>query len=269
MREATYRIYAIKYAHHERTARDNFLGGDIHDGPMPLDYFVWAVVGAERSFVVDTGFDQAMAQKRARNIVRPVSDGLKRIGIEPASVRDIVITHMHYDHCGNPDLFPQAIYHLQDREMAFCTGRCMCHNTLRYAFSAEDVKVMIDRLYAGRVCFHDGDDELAPGISLHRLGGHSDGLQVVRVRTERGWVVLASDATHYYANIGRELPYPITYNIGDTLEGYRTLRRLADSEAHIIPGHDPQVLTIYPAEADDTKGWIVRVDLPPVAPPEI
>ena len=50
-----------------------------------------------------------------------------------------------------------------------------------------------------RVTFHSGDGEVAPGVTVHRVGGHSDGLQVVRVETARGPVVLASDAAHYYA----------------------------------------------------------------------
>ena len=73
-----YEIYAIKYAHHERRASENFIGGDPHDGPMPLDYFIWAIVGEDRSFVVDTGFDQAMGDKRQRTMLRPPSEGIKQ-----------------------------------------------------------------------------------------------------------------------------------------------------------------------------------------------
>ncbi len=59
---APYEIYAIKYAHHPRRASENFLGGDPHDGPMPLDYFVWAIVGADKTWVLDTGFSAAVAR---------------------------------------------------------------------------------------------------------------------------------------------------------------------------------------------------------------
>lgn len=268
MQDDHYRIYAIKYAQLERSARENFIGGDIHDGPMKMDYFIWAVVGETRSFIVDTGFDEAMAAKRGRRILNPIKTGLLKIGLDPAAVKDVVITHMHYDHAGNNGLFPNATYHVQDREMRFCTGRCMCHPTLRHPFAVEDVTAMIERLYAGRVCFHDQEAELAPGISLHRTGGHSDGLQVVRVRTARGYVVLASDATHYYANIGRGLPFPIVYNVGDLLEGYQLVKRLADGPTHIIPGHDPQILKLFPPASEETQGWIARVDLPASGLPE-
>ena len=54
----TYEIYAIRYGHHPRKASENFLGGDPHDAEMPLDYFVWVIVGEARTILVDTGFDE-------------------------------------------------------------------------------------------------------------------------------------------------------------------------------------------------------------------
>lgn len=260
----TYEIYAIRYAHHPRRASENFLGGDPHDGPMPLDYFVWAIVGERRTFVVDCGFDAEMARKRQRQLFRTPGEGLKMVGIDPAQVRDVIVTHMHYDHAGCLDLFPAARYHVQDREMAFCTGRYMCHANARIPFEAGDVVTMVRKIFEGRVEFHDGDDELAPGVTLHRLGGHSMGLQVVRVRTRRGWVVVASDASHLYANMEQGRPFPILYNAAETLEGYNTLRRLAESPQHIIPGHDPLVMVRYPVARAGLEGIVVRVDVDPV-----
>ena len=255
-----FRVFAIKYAHHDRRSPANFIGGDSHDVPMPLDYFVWAVIGETRTFLVDTGFDQEMAAKRGRTITRPIAEGLKAIGVEPASVQDVILTHMHYDHAGNRAMFPQARYHLQDREMAFCTGRCMCHATLNHAFEAADVASMVHRVFDGRVQFHDGDSEITPGLSVHLVGGHTNGLQVVRVRTQQGWLVLASDASHLYANIEQQRPFPIVYNVGDMLEGYSRIRSLADSPQLIVPGHDPDVLRRFPAGSREHEGWIVRLD---------
>ena len=252
--------YAVRYAWHHRTARENFLGGDPHDGPMPMDYFVWAVKSGERTFVVDTGFNEAMARKRGRNFLQCPGEGLRKLGIEPGAVTDVVITHLHYDHCGNYDLFPAAKYHIQDREMVFATGRYMTHAHMRLPFEADDVVAIVRKLFQDRLVFHDGDEELAPGLSVHHVGGHSMGLQMVRVRTRRGFVVLASDATHYYANIERGIPYPIVFNAGDVLNGYSRAYRLADSREHVIPGHDPLVLQKYPAASPDLEGWIARLD---------
>ena len=264
MTDESYEVYAVRYARHEeRRASENFLGGDPHDGPMPLDFFVWAIVGKTRRFVVDTGFDRATAEARKRRFLRSPAEGLAAVGVEASKVEDVIVTHMHYDHAGNHALFPAARYHLQDREMAFCTGRCMCHPSMRHAYAVDDVAAMVRRVFDGRVEFHDGAAELAPGVSVHHIGGHTLGLQVVRVRTKRGWVVLASDSSHYYANMDQRRPFPIVYNVADMLDGHATVRRLASSPAHVVPGHDPLVLKYYPAPKPGLEGIVARLDVEP------
>jgi glyoxylase-like metal-dependent hydrolase (beta-lactamase superfamily II) len=260
----SYRVYAIKYAELSRRASENFIDGDPHDdAEMPLNYYVWAIIGAERTIVVDTGFGPAVGAKRGRKITRPVEQGLRALDVDLESVRDVVITHMHYDHAGNDELFPNARYHLQDDEMQYASGRCMCHREISKAFEADDVARMVHRVFAGRVQFHDGTDEIAPGVSVHRIGGHTKGLQAVRVATERGAVVLASDASHFYAHIEQRRAFPVLYNLGELLDGYDTLRRLASSADHIVPGHDPLVIERYAPATSATENWIARLDVAP------
>lgn len=259
---ATYEVFAIRYAHLERTARFNFVGGDEHDGPMPLDYYVWAIVNDARTVIVDTGFDEDIARRRNRQLVRPVGEGLAAIGIAPDKVEHIVISHMHYDHAGNPDMFPRARYHVQDAEMAYCTGRCMAAADVGAVFDADMVASMVDKVFAGRVQFHDGDAELAPGITLHKVGGHTRGMQIVRVATTRGWVVLGSDTAHFYANLHPGKPFPIFDNVEQYVEAQRTALRLASSPDHYIPGHDPLVCARYPRAKPGIED-IVRVDVAP------
>lgn len=261
--DPVYEICAVRYAHLDRTAAHNFIGGDAHDGPMPLDYYVWTIRGGGRTFVLDTGFDAAMGAARGRQLVQPVAAGLKSVGIDPAQVRDVVISHMHYDHAGNHDLFPEARYHLQRDEMAFCTGQRMCLAEQRAPYEAADVQAMVGKLFAGRIVYHDGITELAPGITLHRVGGHTRGLQVVRVNTQRGFVVLASDAAHFYANWQQRRPFPIVDDVAAYLEAFATIEALASSPQHIIPGHDPLVLSRYPAVRSGLDN-AVRLDLDPV-----
>jgi glyoxylase-like metal-dependent hydrolase (beta-lactamase superfamily II) len=259
-----YEVYAVKYGTHARMRSENFMMGDPHEGPMPIDFYVWAIVGPGGTFVVDTGFDRAMAKKRNREIFRTPAEGLKLIGVNPDTVKDVIITHMHYDHAGSLDEFPQAKYHLQDREMVFCTGRYMCNATTRFPFEAQHVSTMVHRIFEGRVEFHDGDSELAPGVTLHHVGGHSLGLQVVRVKTKRGSVVLASDATHFYENMESMRPYPVVVNVAEMVEGFKTIQKLGTSVAHVIPGHDPLVLERYPAAAAGLEGIAARLDVDPV-----
>ncbi|HEX5418426.1 MAG TPA: N-acyl homoserine lactonase family protein [Gammaproteobacteria bacterium] len=264
MTTPVYEVYAIKYAEVGRKTYGNFIDGDPHDdSDMPLNYYVWAIIGEGRKLIVDMGFDAAMASKRGRRIVHPVEEGLEALGMAHRDIADVIITHMHYDHAGNRALFPNARFHLQDAEMEYVTGRCMGHHQINHAFEPDDVARMVHRVFAGQVCFHDGTDEIAPGITVHRLGGHTKGLQCVRVATRRGQVVLASDATHFYAHMEQRRAFPVLYNLGELLEGYKTLRRLASTEAHVIPGHDPLVFDRYPATAGWAENWIARLDVEP------
>lgn len=259
-----YEIYAIRYGHNAKaTFAGNFLGGDPHDGPMPMDYFIWLIRNGSRSFVLDTGFDAEIARKRNRELVNDPGQALARLGVDPDSVGDVILSHMHFDHAGNHGLFPRARYHLQDSEMAYCTGRCMCHDAMRHPFEEADVVAMVRKVYAGRVTFHDGVSELAPGLELHHVGGHSMGLQVVRVWTRRGWMVLASDASHYYANMEQGRAFPILHSLADTLEGYNRIYALATDRSGVIPGHDPRKMTLYPPAGPGAEGVAIRLDADP------
>jgi len=258
-------LYAVKYATMaERTRRDNFLAGDPHDdAPMPLDYFVWAAVSPEQTIVIDTGFDAPEATTRGRTLQRSVTEGLQMLDIEAARVADVIVTHLHYDHIGGHAEFPGAQFHLQESEMQYATGPHMCSSAMNHPFTADHITDMVRNVFEGRVAFHDGVDEIAPGITVHHVGGHTMGLQFVRVLTKRGWVVVASDASHFYENMETVAPFPIVYNLGDMVRGYAALRKQADTPDHIIPGHDSLVLERYPAPDPRLEGVVVRLDVAP------
>ena len=258
-------VYAIKYAEHQRGAAANFIGGDEHDGPMPMDYFIWLIRGSHGSWVVDTGFNQQAADARGRKLLRCPADSLSLLGESADEIRNVIVTHMHYDHAGNCDLFPKAVFHLQDREMQYATGRYMAHRCMHQAYNVFDVLRLVGNVYEGRVSFHDGESVLAPGLSVHLVGGHTMGLQVVRVHTARGWVVLASDASHYYRNMEEARPFPLVHDVGMMVEAWRRMDSLAGSHAHVVPGHDPAVLLRYPAPAAELRGTVAALHLEPSA----
>jgi len=258
-----YEIYAIKYATRNANRPVHFVGGDPHDTPMPMDYFVWLVRNNERSIVVDTGFNAAMAKKRGRTLLRTPAEGLSMMGLQAKSVSEIVLTHLHYDHVGTFDEFPNARFHLQDAEMAYATGRNMSYGQFGHSYEPDEVCGIVRAVFDRRVNFIDGEASIAPGITLHLVGGHTDGVQCMRVWTKRGWVVLASDTSHYYEHFEKYRVFTTTYNLGDVMKGYETLRRLADSIKHIVPGHDPLVMQRYPAASRELDGIVVRLDETP------
>lgn len=258
-----YELFAIRYATRDARRADHFIGGDPHDGPMPMDYFVWVAIREGRAVVIDAGFTEETARKRKRTFLRCPVDSLPLLSVDPESVEQVVLTHLHYDHVGNFHRFPKAEFHLQEPELYYAVGRYMRYRQLAHSFEVEDVVGIVRLNYARRVRLHNGLHELAPGISLHPAPGHSAGLQFVRVHTQRGWVVVASDVTHFYENLETERPFTTALDIGGMMDGYEKLRAAAPTPAHIVPGHDPEVMRRYRAPRPELEGIVVRLDEPP------
>jgi len=188
---------------------------------------------------------------------------LAAFDIDANEVEDVILTHLHYDHAGNFDRLLRARFHHQEREPAYATGRFMRYPRLSHSFEVEDICGIVRLNYARRVLFYVGDTELAPGLTIHAAGGHSAGLQFVRIRTHRGFVVLASDVSHFYENMASERPFTTALHIGEMLEGFDRLLALTSDESHIVLGHDPLVMELYPAPSAQLEGIAVRFDVPP------
>ncbi len=262
----TYDLYAIRYATNSKRQRhENFMYPvpDPHDGPMPMDFFVWVAVGEKKTILIDSGADAETCAARGHDFLRCPTEGLRQLKIDPAEIDDVITTHLHWDHAGNFDKFLKARFHLQTREMQHAVGPCMCNPFLKRPFDIEQVVSVVRALYGGKVAFHNGEEEIAPGITVHHVGGHTPGLQVVRVMTRRGWVVLAGDAMHYYANAETGVPFPVLVSVAEYLDALRRLRGLAETPDHVIAGHDPALMAMYPAVSPELDSIALRLDVMP------
>ena len=258
----TYEVLALRYATRDAKRQDHFISDVPNpDGAMPMDYFIWVLRSPERIVLLDTGFKPDVSARRGRTYLRSPSEALRAAGIDPESIQDIVISHMHYDHAGTVDAFPNARLHLQEQELDFVTSKK--NLPTRRAFEVADVNEVIGAMYAERVKLYNGSAQPWPGLSIHLVGGHTAGSQIVRVHTKRGWVVLAADASHFYENMERGIPFHGTYDVEQGIAGFDTMRSLADSNEHVVPGHDPAVVSRYPSASTALDGIVVRLDEPP------
>ena len=235
-----YQIYALKYAERDTTACQFFYREHSHD-PITLHYFVWLILGGPHPVLVDTGFQEDDVERRGiRNYVRP-SVMVERMGVKVADIPIALISHLHYDHWAGHRLFPASEFWIQKDEVAFWTGRFGRY----YAFSqSQNVGALADLVpltYAKRVRIVEGEVEVLPGLRVHRVGGHTAGLQIVSVETARGRVVLTSDAAHFYRNVERYQPTQIITNLPEMLAGFDRIHELAGKEKLIVAGHDPLV----------------------------
>jgi glyoxylase-like metal-dependent hydrolase (beta-lactamase superfamily II) len=260
----TYEIYAIRYAtNNKRTRNDNFIKDSAPMEPLPMDFYCWFIKGNGRTYVVDTGMAREKARRSGHDfLVNPV-DVMRRLGVDPATTETVIMTHLHYDHTGHTDEFPVARFLVQADEMAYVTGCYMEKSFFRHAYHVDELQRFLGYLHAGRVHLHGRDYTVADGISVHWVGGHTAGQEVVRVRTRRGWVVLASDALHYEEELTRGVPFAVCFSIPEMLLSHDRIRALAESEDHIVVAHDPKVAALYPAARSDLAGVAFRVDEAP------
>ena len=107
-----FEIVAIRYARAERRRSAAFIGGDVHDGPQPMAYYVWLLRREGEAIVVDTGFDRETAAVRRREFIRCPGETLADLGVDPAMVRTVILlTHpFHHDHARQPQpSFPECL----------------------------------------------------------------------------------------------------------------------------------------------------------------
>lgn len=245
--EPEYEVFALKYgARSDRVRADSYILDPNPNAPDAIEYFFWVIRNDDRAIVVDCGFDAESAKRLNRRPFDDPATVLRQFGVDAASVETMIISHMHFDHVGALPAFNKATFHLQEADLTFATGPLMKYDYLRRPYEREQVAQMVTYLYAGRVVFHDGDSTLAPGITLHRIDGHATGQQAVRVNTRRGHIVLASDAAAFVEHFLDYKLSPILVDAAAMLRGYDRLYELADSEEHIITGHDPLTTVVYP-----------------------
>lgn len=255
-----YEIWGIRYGSNAgRTRGQNYILETRPTEPLTLDFYCWFLRSQDRLIVVDTGMNPEKARLHGHGMILDPVEALQSCGVDPAVVETVIMTHLHYDHTGHMTAFPKAHFHLQAEEMAYVTGPYMEKPWFRRAYETDEICQAVSLLHQGRLSLHGRDADIAPGVSVHWVGGHCAGQEIVRVWTARGWVVLASDALHYYEEYERGIPFAVAFNLSDMITAHDRIRALATSDDHVLPAHDPRIAKIYPEVAPN----IFRLDLAP------
>ncbi|MBU6529851.1 N-acyl homoserine lactonase family protein [Streptomyces mayonensis] len=261
--EGAWEVLAVRFATRQTVASQVYLNYHVYgepDRPIGMDYFFWVLRRPGRTVLVDTGFTPAVGERRGRTMTCPVPDALSRLGIDPADIDQLVITHAHYDHTGNVSLFPHAEILITARELDFWTGPYAERVQFGHSVERPDIAALAEADREGRVTRLAGRHRLAPGIELLEVGGHTPGQLVALVRTAGGTVVLASDAVHYYEELELGRPFLVVADLEAMYRGFDDLARIAaEPDTVLLPGHDPLVLERFePLDATD-PGFAVVV----------
>ncbi|HWH97363.1 MAG TPA: N-acyl homoserine lactonase family protein [Pseudolysinimonas sp.] len=249
-------IVAVRYGRLRTQRSDVYLNYREYgepDGDQTVDYFFWIVRDAEQTFVIDTGFSRAGAERRNRELLIPVPEALRTLGIPPDGDVELVLTHGHYDHCGNIDYFPDQPVHMSSAEHAFWTGPDADHRQFYGIIDPEIVHQLTALDEAGRLRRIVGWSELAPGLRLVEIPGHTPGQLVALVSTEEGTILLASDAVHFSEELDRDLPFKHVTDLIGMYRGFEVIRRWRDDGvvSLVVPGHDATAIAGYPPLAGE------------------
>lgn len=203
---------------------------------------IWLVRGPGLTVVVDSGpgDPDSVKETTGRRLVceETPQAALSRLRVDPADVRAVLLSHLHWDHSGGLDLFPNAHVYVQRRELLWAIAPLPVQSAL-YGWRGENSPLPKWLHSRPRMRLVDGDWEFAPGLRCIHLPGHTPGCMGVCCDTTDGRYMIACDASPMFENIEDNVP-PGTYV--DLYEAYASLARIRDLSDAVLPGHDKRVL---------------------------
>jgi N-acyl homoserine lactone hydrolase len=217
--------------------------GQVVDSPS----IIWVVSGSWGTMVMDTGSGEPEWVSEhhrpfRRSPQQQPAAALAAAGYDPSAVQTVLLSHLHYDHCSNNELFTQAEFVVHRREIAYASAPFPVHAEVYEAPTAGFTPPWVAA--APRFRPVDGDVNLAPGVQAIHLPGHAPGLMGLVVQAETKRYVLVGDHCSLIENwegIGRHrhLPSRTYVNLADYYRSYEKIERL---DATVLPGHDLRVL---------------------------
>ncbi|MEM8885931.1 MAG: MBL fold metallo-hydrolase [Planctomycetota bacterium] len=224
------------------------------------------VKDGERTWLVDTGIGDKWSDKqngiyRLENALLP-DEAVRAAGHDPASITDVVLTHLHFDHGGGSTradgtpVFEQARYHLQRAQFEWARDPAPKD---RASYRPLDFMPLFEQ---DRLVLHDGRIEVADGIELLVVDGHTPGQQLVKIEGDGQTLLYTADlvptATHL------RTPYVMAYDnepLKTIAEKVEWLGRAADEEWILFFEHDAHTTAcrVRRGEKDFERGEEVAI----------
>jgi len=228
---ASLKVYPLHVGTITREVSNFCPGGEPQIVDLPL--ICWFIEGSNKTILVDTGGGEPSEVPRQvhpyrRDKHQTVENALRRIGMSPEDLDIVIVTHMHWDHCGEIELFPKARIIVQADEL-----RSTSVFPIPDPGAAERIKNIDYSIVSG-------DTAVAKGVKTLLTPGHTHGLQGVLVEGERGPIFIASDTFPLFKNL--ESDPPTISDIYVDIEQYHTsITRISRLSAFILPAHDFRV----------------------------
>ncbi|AWL96895.1 MBL fold metallo-hydrolase [Bradyrhizobium ottawaense] len=234
---------------------------------LPPDAFDWAlnvvvVRSGGRTILIDAGMGAEFPLPRAGQLIHR----LEAAGIDLASVTDVVLTHMHMDHVGGllvdgvkQQLRPDLQIHVAAAEVKFWQSPDFSHVSMPDGFpdALRATAKRFTKEYRSQLRLFEDEHEVAPGVVIHRTGGHTPGHSIVRLTSGGDRLTFAGD-----------LVFAVGFEHPDWHNGFehypeeaaraRTslLRELAETGGLLVATHMPFPSVGHVATAGDAFRWV-------------
>ncbi len=194
-------------------------GQSVRTDQGSLGFCSTLLIRGEKLTIVDTGH----VGRR-----QPLLAALELQGVKPADVDFAVMTHAHWDHAQNYDLFDASTMLIHDWELKYARNpHPNDWATPRWTSAMIDFMSSVQTVEEGF--------EIEPGVRIMHIPGHSPGSMGVLVDTEEGTLAIAGDAVHS-ARVAVSKQAPLVF--WSEADARRSIERLTGSAEIIYPGHD-------------------------------
>jgi N-acyl homoserine lactone hydrolase len=279
---ADYSIWVVEYARVVEFARGILMYGDWNTGTVVAPYCYAVLKGEGHVAVVDTGFDnvefgKVLADSYGVSDWQPADVVLKRIGIDPAEVDTMILTHNHFDHAGGVEFFPNARVYFQAREVSrYLWATSQPERLQHWLTSAVDPDLMlwlVNRMKHGKLTLLEGETEVLPGVRLVPAHDtHTAGSQYVTVDGETsGRFVLTGDNCYVYENFngrggdGRFVPIGLVFGSVErcvvTME--EMWQYVGGDTTRIVPFHEQKLWEQFPSRQFEDSLHVAELALAP------
>jgi glyoxylase-like metal-dependent hydrolase (beta-lactamase superfamily II) len=247
----TYEIYAVKFAGPLTSSVAMVLWNTDWDKTIERNYYIWVIKGNGETLIVDCGVAPALARQRQIAGYRNPLEVLKGIGIDGSKVKNVVITHINFDHVSGIELFSEATFYVQKREFDFWIKDPIAKKPPFVKTSDPVGNAYLANLEGtDRLVLVEGDREILPGVELLLAPGHTPALQAVAVNTGKGTAIVGSDCGHLFRNYEEEMPSIYIADLVAWMKTYDRLKSKVSSRSLLFPGHDARMFTDYPKVAE-------------------
>jgi len=192
----------------------------------------------QENILIDTGIGELPEAHKKFHVVKRSPDQtlriqLQKFGLEPEDIDIVVNTHLHFDHCGNNMLFPNAKFYVQADEIryAYAPDRFQ-----RAAYIQEFFDVKVEYVLL------QGKHEITNDIFAIPTPGHCPGHQSIIVKDGKKNYVYCGDVAPLRENLEKRNIPGVLYRADEALKSIENLRRIKD--AIYIFSHDNEQMVL-------------------------